>query len=88
MKRVSFAVLMIVSAVALPVWAGDDNPGDMELLEYLGSFETSNGKAVDPLLFKQEIKPGKKRELSVNRDKERKKQQKDKSELKERDNEK
>ncbi len=87
MKKVDFAVLIIVFALAAPVWA-DDKVGDMELLEYLGSFETSSGKAVDPLLFKQDSKMSKKKEGSVNQDKESRKQQKDKSELKERDYEK
>ena len=87
MKKVNFAVL-IIFAMVVPVWAADDKAGDMELLEYLGSFETSNGKAVDPLLFKQDSKNSKKKEGSLNQEKESRKQQKDKSELKERDYEK
>jgi len=88
MKKVEFIVWVIISAMVSPAWAGDDKAGDMELLEYLGSFETSNGKPVDPLLFKQDSKSGKKKEGSANRGKESRKQQKDKSELKERDYEK
>lgn len=88
MKKVNFAVLIIVFAMVAPAWAGDDKPGDMELLEYLGSFETSNGKAVDPLLFKQDSKKSKNKEGSVKQEKELRKQQKDKRELKERDYEK
>lgn len=88
MNKVNFACLIIVFAMVAPAWAGDDKPGDMELLEYLGSFETSSGKAVDPLLFKQDSKKSKKKAGAVNQEKEPRKQQKDQSELKERDYEK
>ncbi len=88
MKKVKFPVFIIVFAMVAPAWADNDKAADMELLEYLGSFETSNGKPVDPLLFKQDSKSGKMKEGSANRGKESRKQQKDKSELKERDYEK
>jgi|GEM_PF-3612085 len=88
MKKVSFAVLIIAFAMITPAWANDDKVGDMELLEYLGSFETSNGKAVDPLLFQQDSKKSKKKNVTLNQDNESRKHQKDKSELKECDYEK
>ena len=65
MKKVSFAVLIIAFAMITPAWANDDKVGDMELLEYLGSFETSNGKAVDPLLFQQDSKKSKKKNIKA-----------------------
>ncbi len=38
-----------------------DSP-DMEMLEFLGTFETAGGNAIDPMLLKEAPKPGKVRE--------------------------
>jgi hypothetical protein len=70
--------LLIVAGMAfLPcaVWAGGTiQPPDMEMLEYLGTFETSGGRAVDPMELKGSQQSGSSRKQPPpgNTDQERK----------------
>jgi hypothetical protein len=43
--------LILVGIVLAPAlgMAGDETPPDMEMLEFLGGFETARGKPLDPL---------------------------------------
>lgn len=51
MKPVKTLVILLVLLVPSAVRAAGGHAPDPELLEYLGSFATSSGKTVDPLLF-------------------------------------
>jgi hypothetical protein len=46
-------LLIIAGFILVPTFgmARDEPAPDMEMLEYLGSFETAKGKSVDPLGF-------------------------------------
>lgn len=50
--------LLLAASMAI----GAPPPADMELLEFLGDFETSAGKPVDPMQFSGENKTPKKAE--------------------------
>jgi hypothetical protein len=51
MKPVNLLILAIMLLVPSPGMARDEPLPDMEMLEFLGSFETARGKPVDPLAF-------------------------------------
>lgn len=67
-----------------PAYAGKEPLPDAELLEFLGRYETSNGKAIDPLQFADDQDPAKKQTTTASSTKDdsksssdRKKQRKD-----------
>jgi hypothetical protein len=45
-------VLGCVACLAAPVHAEEEEPVSLELLEFLGSFETASGKWIDPTQLK------------------------------------
>lgn len=73
MMPVRTICLIIFTLFPVFCFAGDDLPADMEMLEYLGTFQTGNGKPVDPLLFRKDENEGKKKDLRPEQSKKRKK---------------
>ena len=57
----SLVILLIVLAPGAG-WAARQRAPDPELLEYLGSFATSSGNTVDPLLFSDDHRRKKEKE--------------------------
>ncbi len=53
--------LVLLLAVGAAGKEKSDSP-DMEMLEFLGTFETAGGNEIDPMLLKEAPKPGKIRE--------------------------
>ena len=84
-------LLIIAGMLLIPShgMARDKTAPDMEMLEFLGSFETAGGKPVDPLGFVDSAAKENKKEQpdAANKDK-RHRQRPEKQEQKERDNEK
>lgn len=84
-------VLIISGIVLIPAlgMARDEPAPDMEMLEYLGGFETAGGKPVDPLGFMVNSAKDSRKEQSDAAKKVRKQIRKpEKSEQKDRDDEK
>jgi hypothetical protein len=84
-------LLTIVGIVLIPAlgMARDEPAPDMEILEFLGGFETARGKPVDPLGFADYAQKENKKESPDTAKKDRKRSRKpEKQEQKERDNEK
>ncbi len=54
------ACLVALLFCSAPAYAGKEPLPDAELLEFLGRYETSNGKAIDPLQFANDQDPAKK----------------------------
>ena len=83
--------LIIAAVVLFPSlgMARDEPAPDMEMLEFLGSFETAGGKPVDPLAFADTGAKDSKKEQPAAAKKDTKRSRKpDRHEQKERDNEK
>ncbi len=53
------ALLLPAGAGALAKEKGKGKPPDMEMLEFLGTFETSGGKVIDPLALPAQPRKGK-----------------------------
>lgn len=72
-----FTEIVLVVLIMLPVrcWSAGEQPPDPELLEFLGQFETSGGKTVDPFLFRNTDvqKRDKKQPVAAKADRKRKK---------------
>jgi hypothetical protein len=80
------AVLVLLPSLGM---AREEPPPDMEMLEFLGSFETARGKPVDPLAFADANARDNKKEQPAAAKKDVKRGRKtDKPEQKEHDNEK
>lgn len=78
------ACLAVLLCCSAPACAGNEPLPDAELLEFLGRYETSNGKAIDPLQFADDKDPAKKQTSTASSTKDdsksssdRKKQRKD-----------
>ena len=78
------ACLAALLCCSAPACAGNEPLPDAELLEFLGRYETSNGKAIDPLQFADDKDPTKKQTSTASSTKDdsksssdRKKQRKD-----------
>ena len=51
MKPADLLILAVLVLLPSPGMAREEPLLDMEMLEFLGSFETARGKSVDPLAF-------------------------------------
>ena len=51
MKRVELLLILFLLLSPVLCQAREQAEPDMDLLEYLGSFETAKGKPIDPLAF-------------------------------------
>jgi hypothetical protein len=83
--------LIFVGLVLMPSlgMARDEPAPDMEMLEFLGSFETARGKPVDPLAFAETgAKDNKKEPPAASKKDTRRSRKPEKQEQKEHDNEK
>ncbi len=48
--KITTAVIILVSAISKSVLANEESP-DLELLDFIGSFETKDGQWFDPTLL-------------------------------------
>ncbi len=83
--------LILVGLVLMPSlgMAREEPAPDMEMLEFLGSFETARGKPVDPLAFADTgAKDSKKEQPTAAKKGSKRSRKPDKQEQKEHDNEK
>lgn len=51
MKPAKLLILAAMLLLPLPGLARDEQPPDMEMLEFLGSYETARGVPIDPRAF-------------------------------------
>jgi hypothetical protein len=83
--------LILVAIVLMPSlgMARDEPAPDMEMLEFLGGFETARGKPVDPLAFADAtLKDSKKKQPAAPKKDTKRSRKPDRQEQKEHDNEK
>lgn len=75
------ACLVALFFCAEPAFAATDQLPDADLLEFLGKYETSNGKAIDPLQFADDKAPQKKQTTTTATTKDERKQSTDRKKL-------
>lgn len=61
MRPSSLLLTALICLAPVAGWSGDEQPVEAELLEFLGTFVTADGKEIDPLLLTQVESPGQKR---------------------------
>ena len=61
-KRLLMAMILLMNVSAIPAQGAEQGSPSLELLEFLGEWETEDGKWVDPTEFKDVVHPDEEQE--------------------------
>ena len=81
MRRTSLICLALIALLPATARASGEQLPDAEFLEFLGKYETSNGKAIDPFQFADDKAPQKKQTTTTTATKDERKQSTDRKKL-------